>query len=66
MTSPIANIHPILIFFSCFGMAGIMTCFILGMPAVGHLLVGMWATVMGERVYSQMNGKESGTKLDDE
>jgi hypothetical protein len=66
MTSPFTNIHPLLIFFTCFGLTGVGACFIVGMPAVGQLLVGMWGTVMGERVFSDMTGKESGTKVDDE
>jgi hypothetical protein len=66
MTSPFAHISPILIFFTCFGLTGVGACFIVGMPVVGQLLVGMWTTVMGERVVSELNGKESGTTLSED
>lgn len=52
----------IIIFFVLFGITGIGSCFIVGMPVVGNLLVGMWTTVMGEQAIAMMSGEESGTK----
>jgi hypothetical protein len=60
--SPFANTSPVLIFFLCFGLTGVAACFIVGMPVVANVLMGMWTTVMGERVFSQLNGKQSGTE----
>ena len=63
MTSPFAHNPPILIFFTCFGLVGVAACFIVGMPVVANLLIGLWTNVMVERA---ITGDESGTKLVDE
>jgi hypothetical protein len=60
MTSPFANNPPILIFFVCFGLVGVAACFIIGMPVVANLLIGLWTTTFGERI---VNGKDSGTQI---
>ena len=63
MTSPFAHNPPILIFFTCFGLVGVAACFIVGMPVVANLLIGLWTNVMVERA---VTGDESGTKLVDD
>jgi hypothetical protein len=63
MTSPFAHNPPILIFFTCFGLTGVAACFIVGMPVVANLLIGLWTNVMVERA---VTGDESGTKLVDD
>ena len=60
MTSPFTNNPPILIFFVCFGLVGVAACFIVGMPVVANLLIGLWTTTLGERA---VNGKASGTEI---
>jgi hypothetical protein len=63
MTSPIEHVPPILIFYTLFGLTGVAACFIVGMPVVANLLIGLWTNVMVERA---VNGKDSGTSLVDE
>jgi hypothetical protein len=60
MTSPFAHNPPILIFFTLFGLTGVAACFIVGMPVVANLLIGLWTTTIGERI---ANGKASGTEI---
>jgi hypothetical protein len=60
MTSPFAHVPPILIFFTLFGLTGVAACFIVGMPVVANLLIGLWTTTMGERL---AKGKASGTEI---
>ena len=48
-------------FFVLFGMTCVFATFVVMMPIVANVVLGVWSSVMGEQMSSKARGQASGT-----